>query len=163
MSDGVFCVLGKSDRELSGICSRMQGASLRGRLPPPATLAHKEELNSMRMAESHREVHGFRCKLATCKCQELHRPRKHAACMGEIVRMERKSSVQATSIITSAINRPLCEWLYMVVGRADFIKSWKTSAVSTTVWMVETQLCKLRGTSDIYTNYRSPVFYVLLL
>ena len=24
--------------------------------------------------------------------------------------------------------------------------------------MVETQLCKLRGTSDIYTNYRSPVF-----
>ena len=29
-----------------------------------------------------------------------------------------------------------------------FIKSWKTSAVSTTVWMVETQLCKLRGTSD---------------
>ena len=44
-----------------------------------------------------------------------------------------------------------------------FIKSWKTSAVSTTVWMVETQLCKLRGTSDIYTNYRSPVFYVLSL
>ena len=31
-----------------------------------------------------------------------------------------------------------------------FIKSWKTSAVSTTMWMVETQLCKLRGTSDIF-------------
>ena len=44
-----------------------------------------------------------------------------------------------------------------------FIKSWKTSAVSTTVWMVETQLCKLRGTSDIYTNHRSRVFYVLSL
>ena len=44
-----------------------------------------------------------------------------------------------------------------------FIKSWKTSAVSTTVWMVETQLCKLRGTSDIYTNYHSRVFYVLSL
>ena len=44
-----------------------------------------------------------------------------------------------------------------------FIKSWKTLAVSTTMWMVETQLCKLRGTSDIYTNYRSPVFYVLSL
>ena len=26
-----------------------------------------------------------------------------------------------------------------------FIKSWKTSAVSATVWMVETLLCKLRG------------------
>jgi len=26
--------------------------------------------------------------------------------------------------------------------------------------MVETQLCKLRGTSDIYTNYRSRVFNV---
>ena len=31
-----------------------------------------------------------------------------------------------------------------------FIKSWKTSAVSTTVGMVETQLCKLRGTSDTF-------------
>ena len=30
------------------------------------------------------------------------------------------------------------------------IKSWKTSAVSRTVWMVETQLCKLRGTSDTF-------------
>ena len=27
--------------------------------------------------------------------------------------------------------------------------------------MVETQLCKLRGTSDIYTNYRSPVSVVV--
>ena len=31
-----------------------------------------------------------------------------------------------------------------------FIKSRKTSAVSTTDWMVETQLCKLRGTSDTF-------------
>ena len=31
-----------------------------------------------------------------------------------------------------------------------FIKSWKTSAVSTTVWMVESQLYKLRGTSDTF-------------
>ena len=29
------------------------------------------------------------------------------------------------------------------------IKSCKTSAVSTTVWMVESQLCKMRGTSDM--------------
>ena len=27
-------------------------------------------------------------------------------------------------------------------------KKWRTSAVSTTVWMVETQLCKLRGTCN---------------
>ena len=33
------------------------------------------------------------------------------------------------------------------------IKSWKTSAVSTTVWMVETQLCKLRGTWDTFVKY----------
>ena len=32
------------------------------------------------------------------------------------------------------------------------IKSWKTSAVSTTVWMVETQFCKLRGTSDTFVG-----------
>ena len=34
-----------------------------------------------------------------------------------------------------------------------FIKSWKTSAVSTAVWMVGTQLCKLRGTSDTFVQY----------
>ena len=39
--------------------------------------------------------------------------------------------------------------VYCIIAVRVFIKSWKTSAVSTTVWMVETQLCKLRGTSDI--------------
>ena len=54
---------------------------------------------------------------------------------------------------------PTVEWSYLTRkivrekrqsfrGHGDFIKSWKTSAVSTTVWMVETQLCKLRG--DLY-------------
>ena len=28
------------------------------------------------------------------------------------------------------------------------------------MWMVETQLCKLRGTSDIYTNYRLPILMI---
>ena len=41
-----------------------------------------------------------------------------------------------------------------------FIKSWKTSAVSnTTVWMVETQLCKLRGTSDTLTRSYNMVLW----
>ena len=41
------------------------------------TLAH-EELNKMRMADSHREVHVFRCKLATCKCRApmVHRKKR---------------------------------------------------------------------------------------
>ena len=57
-----------------------------------------------------------------------------------------------------AINSlPTLSWRYTKLP-ADFIKNWNTSAVSTTMWMVETQLCKLRGTSDIYKNYRSPVF-----
>ena len=64
------------------------------------------------MTESHREVQarfkqGLRCKVfgatylvATCRCQELHGsmvPEKNsdAACMNEIERTERKSSVQA--------------------------------------------------------------------
>ena len=33
-------------------CIILQGASLRGWLPPPATLAHKEKLNKMRMDEA---------------------------------------------------------------------------------------------------------------
>ena len=70
----------------------IQGASLCGRLPP-ATLAHNmEELNKMRMSEADREVDGFRGKLATCKCQELHVVHENnpdAACMDEIERTER--------------------------------------------------------------------------
>ena len=44
------------------------------------------------------------------------------------------------------------QWAKYLKGFAFqcFIKSWKTSSVSTTVWMVETQLCKLRGTSDTF-------------
>ena len=34
----------------------------------------------------------------------------------------------------------------------NYIKNWKTSAVSTTDWMVETQLCKLRDTSDTFVG-----------
>ena len=41
-----------------------------------------------------------------------------------------------------------------------FIKSWKTSAVSTAVWMVETQLCKLRGTSDTFVYLVPGMFFV---
>ena len=38
--------------------------------------AHKEESNKMQMTESHRDVHGFRCKLATRKSQELNDSQK---------------------------------------------------------------------------------------
>ena len=46
---------------------------------------------------------------------------------------------------------------YQVRGKY-FIKSWKTSAVSTTVWMVETQLRKLRGTSHTFVGR---VYFIL--
>ena len=77
----------------------IQGASLRGRLPPPATLAHKEDLHQMRMNEAGREVRGFRCKLATCTCQELHGPRKQSGrrMHGQNRKGGEKSSAQATS------------------------------------------------------------------
>ena len=47
------------------------------------------------------------------------------------------------------IGQNVCMPMYWFV--TVVIKSWKTSAVSSTVWMVETQLCKLRGTSDALT------------
>ena len=42
--------------------------------------------------------------------------------------------------------------IHKVVLTADVFQLffWKTLAVSTTLWMVETQLCKLRGTSDFF-------------
>ena len=43
-------------------------------------------------------------------------------------------------------------WYYITLILKKIIISWKTSAVSTTVWMVETQLCKLRGTSDTFVK-----------
>ena len=38
-------------------------------------------------------------------------------------------------------------------------KKWKTSAVSTTDWMVETQLCNLRGTSDTFVGRAYFIFH----
>ena len=53
---------------------------------------------------------------------------------------------------------------------AFYKKSWKTSAVSTTVWMVGTQLCKLRGTSDTFVPgiiicflWAKPTIWLLIL
>ena len=39
-----------------------------------------------------------------------------------------------------------------------FCKNWKTSAVSTTDWMVEAKLCKVRDTSDTFFG-RAYVFF----
>ena len=36
----------------------------------------------------------------------------------------------------------------------------KTSAVSTTHWMVETQLCKLRGTSDTFVGRSYSEYFI---
>ena len=48
-----------------------------------------------------------------------------------------------------------------------FIKNRKTSAVSTTDWMVETQLCKLRGTSETFVGrahiLRFIFYYIVLI
>ena len=57
----------------------------------PDTLAHKEGLNKMRMNEADRDVHGFKCKLATCKSSMVHENNPDAACMDEIERSERKA------------------------------------------------------------------------
>ena len=45
-----------------------------GGFKPPATLAHKGIEQNANGAD--REVHDFRCKLATCKGQDLHAPGK---------------------------------------------------------------------------------------
>ena len=40
--------------------------------------------------------------------------------------------------------------MYQLETRFARIKSWKTSAVRTTIWMVETQLCKLKYTPEYW-------------
>ena len=59
------------------------------------TLSQGRALSKMRANEAGREVHDFRCKLTTCKCQELHAPGKQSwprACTQYVERAERKSS-----------------------------------------------------------------------
>ena len=51
---------------------------------------------------------------------------------------------------------PLCTLCYYILE----LKSWKTSAVSTTDWMVETQLCKLLGTTYIRHVRWTFLFYI---
>ena len=51
------------------------------------------------MNEADRELYGFRCKLATCKCQDsmLHENNPDAACMDEIERTGRRAVYRAIS------------------------------------------------------------------
>ena len=42
----------------------------------------------------------------------------------------------------------------------DFIKKWGTSAAGTINWMVGTQLCKLRGTSDTFVGRAYFIFHL---
>ena len=91
--------------------------------------AHKVESNKMRLNEADREVHGFRCKLETlanAKSSMVHENNPEAACMDEMEKTERKSSLQAN--ITPA-NKLLCERFTMVVyfgrpGRFRFLRSF---------------------------------------
>ena len=80
----------------TGCYTSIQGGSLRGRRPRAAsTLSQGRALSKMRANEAGREVHDFRCKLTTCKCQELHAPGKQSwprACTQYVERAERKSS-----------------------------------------------------------------------
>ena len=84
------------------------------------------------MSEADREVHGFRCKLASCKSQELHAPGiltgRRRLC--EIERTERKKDSVGSyrdwkykinaKKSPSRITRDACERLCVFVGRADF-------------------------------------------
>ena len=75
------------------------------------------------------------------------------------------SSVLATAAVVNrrSISLPRCIAPSSYLSPSPcvlFLKKWKTSAVSTTDWMVETQLCKLRGTSDTFV--RSAYFIIIL-
>ena len=71
----------------------------------------------MRMNEAGREVHGFRCKLATYKGQEelhmVHENNPGAACMDGIERTERKTVYRETLRASLQLKpaKLLCEWL----------------------------------------------------
>ena len=49
-------------------------------------------------------------------------------------------------------------WSFFFYLILRYVKNWKTSAVSTTDWMVQTQLCKLRGTSDTFVGRAYSIF-----
>ena len=42
--------------------------------------------------------------------------------------------------------------LHKISGFYKKMENWKTSAVSTTDWMVEPKLCKMRDTSDTFVG-----------
>ena len=51
-------------------------------------------------------------------------------------------------------------WRFSTFYKNCFFKSWKTSAVmSATDWMIETQLCKLRGISDTFSSLDALILY----
>ena len=100
----------------------LQGASLRGRLPSSATLAHNAN-------GADTEVHDFRRKLTTCKCQELHGSRQQSGYRLHVRNTQKKKDgekEQCSTLLRSKlkanplrITPALCERC-IFVGRADF-------------------------------------------
>ena len=50
-------------------------------------------------------------------------------------------------------------FVFLMIICFFLVKKWKTSAVSTTDWIVETQLCKRRGTSDTFVGRAYSIFH----
>ena len=75
------------------------------------------------------------------------------------------SSVLATAAVVNrrSISLPRCIAPSSYLSPSPcvlFLTKWKTSAVSTTDWMVETQRCKLRGTSDTFVGR---AYFIIIL
>ena len=63
--------------------------------------------------------------------------------------------IKSSDVFQLFIKKLLQSLLLSRMNEPYLKKKWKTSAVSTTVWMVETQLCKLRGTCNTNNPSRS--------
>ena len=64
----------------------------------------------------------------------------------------RQTSLRSDIVFSTIIENRSGRWHLQLPASNSFIKSWKTSAVSTTDWIVETQLCKLCRTSDTFLD-----------
>ena len=99
----------------------------------------------MRMTESHRVVHGFQYKLATCKCQELHGPQKQPG--GHMHGRNRKDGEKEKRTNLRASQR---QTRNICIGRADFdffVRFENTASCiirSTTCWRKPTPSVCLR-------------------
>ena len=133
------------------ICPSLRLSSPRPQSTSTAPNSQQQEFDNCYSSSTHQPTAALQIDQSLYRNWKLCRQPRFTACSA---RESTTTEITGPKLIGYKLDRyNFMKTIQTVVLAADvfqLFKRWKTSAGSTTVWMVETQLCKLSGTSDAF-------------